>query len=121
MTAAKPNAELAYRVLDQIDAHPEQWYQGSWVRNCGTSFCFAGWALTLAGHSLRDYEGDDGTRRMQLDDTTEVFSSTVSVAARRELGLARWDGELLFEADNTREDLDRFVEQFFGPRPGGAS
>lgn len=39
MTApTKPNAELAYAVLDQIDAHPETWDQGDW--DCGTTACF---------------------------------------------------------------------------------
>jgi hypothetical protein len=112
-----PNAELAYKVLDQIDLHPELWDQASWSKGCGTSYCFAGWALTLAGRTLRDYEGDDGIRRMQLDDTREVLSGTVSLAASRELGLTHWDGELLFEPDNTREALGELVAEFFGPRP----
>ena len=43
MTASAPNAELAYRVLDHIDANPQQWDQGRWIgqAECGTVACFA--------------------------------------------------------------------------------
>jgi hypothetical protein len=118
VTAPKPNAELAYQVLDQIDAEPERWYQGSWVRGCGTSYCFAGWALALTDHTLRDYEAD-GCRRMELDGQTETYSDTVSLAAAHELGLNHWVAEGLFEPDHTREDLGRLVTEIFGPRPTG--
>lgn len=42
-----PNAELAYRVLDHIDAHPESWIQKTWW--CGSGGCFAGWTAELSG------------------------------------------------------------------------
>lgn len=113
---AEPNAELAYKVLDHIDAHPEQWKQDTWVTDCGTSFCFAGWALELTGHTLRDYEVD-GRQLMQLDDDPQVVSGTVRLAASRELGLSNWVAEGLFEAENTREDLGYMVAEIFGPRP----
>lgn len=111
-----PNAELAYRILDQIDAHPEQWNQGTWVTDCGTSFCFAGWALELTGHTLRDVEVN-GLRRMQLDDEPEVFAETVARAAAVELRIRRWDAGQLFESMNTREDLGELVAEIFGSRP----
>lgn len=39
--------KLAYETLDQIEAHPEEWYQDQW--RCDTGMCFAGWAATLSG------------------------------------------------------------------------
>ena len=40
-------------VLDQIEKHPETWYQGSWhyCHTCETKHCFAGWAQLLAGEN----------------------------------------------------------------------
>lgn len=119
MTApTTPNAELAYRVLDVIDAFPEQWEQGSWTTKCGTSFCFAGWALKLTGHELVDYNDEDGLSRMRLDGKQEVFGETVRDAAMRELGIIRArEADELFEGVNSRATLGELVEEFFGPRP----
>ncbi len=116
MTAPTPNAELAYMVLDQIDAHPETWNQGTW--DCGTAACFAGWAVRISG----------GVSEERVIDTyvvagpEHVVDRPVSTAAelllRHSCGTAEGD---LFDPFNTREDLGRLVAEIFGPRPGGAS
>lgn len=115
MTA--PNAQLAYRVLDVIDADPKAWDQNFWVKDCGTTFCFAGWALVLTGHSLKP--ADEG----QWLDGYQVAGGEVRDRAARELGIYGDDGGAtalaLFDGYNTREDLDRLVPEIFGPRPGG--
>lgn len=43
--------QLAKAVVNQILAHPETWNQRSWCNKneCGTQYCFAGWAVVLAG------------------------------------------------------------------------
>jgi hypothetical protein len=48
---AAPNATLAYRVLDHIDADPDRHDQNVWVErtDCGTVACFAGWVVLLSG------------------------------------------------------------------------
>lgn len=48
------NTELAERVIGQIEAHPEEWDQRFWrtKRDCGTTFCFAGWAVQLTANDL---------------------------------------------------------------------
>jgi hypothetical protein len=134
-----PNAELAYKVLDHIDAHPEQWDQKAWLKgtDCGTAACFAGWAVVLAGHDVTfDTEPEaDGSHYYATIDGSG--SRTVSATAARDLGIedafvpcrncagcgytsdASHD---LFDSDNDREDLGRIVAEIFGPRPaGGAS
>jgi hypothetical protein len=60
MTAPTPNAELAYKVLDHIDAHPQQWRQGWWFTelDCGTAACFAGWACVLSGYKPHVADAD---------------------------------------------------------------
>lgn len=112
-----PNAALAYKVLDHIDAHPESWNQRTWW--CETAGCFAGWACALSGDKPVQY--DYG-----------YLAGGISVADRasQHLGFEGWDGleqkhmELnpsedrgLFSEFNTREDLGRMVEEIFGPRP----
>lgn len=121
MTA--PNAELAYRVLDHIDAHPEQWEQGKWIgqAECGTAACFAGWAVLLSGAEPRFYMKGCSTADVVFDGRARVAPDL----AEELLGASRWveagDGESddidLFAQDNTREDLGRLVVQIFGPRP----
>jgi hypothetical protein len=117
VTAPTPNAELAYAVLDQIDAHPETWNQA--VYDCGTAACFAGWAVRLSGWTA----GKD------LDEWTVVVdgpdnllgvhvSDAATIALRSECTFGEED---LFASYQTRSDLGRLVAEIFGPRPGGAA
>jgi len=111
----KPNAELAYRVLDHIDANPKSWDQGVWW--CGTSGCFAGWTCALSGEQPeRDYANGiyvpERAAQLLGFETRDDMDVVTDVA-----GEQSW----LFSPDNTREDLGRMVAEIFGPRPGGAS
>lgn len=51
MTFPLFNADLANRVYDHIVADELSWDQGVWIDfdACGTTYCFAGWALQLTG------------------------------------------------------------------------
>lgn len=107
MTA--PNAELAWRVLDQIDAHPELWNQTKWIQktDCGTTACFAGWACLLSGER-------------------EPFDFSVSRRAAELLGIeydesGETDGHELFDGTNDRIALGWMVAEIFGPRPTGGA
>lgn len=123
-----PNAELAYKVLDYIDAHPEQWDQDEW---CGTAQCFAGWAVSLSignpefafnfgglhisTHAARAL-GFESRRVM------ENFAAKMQVDAGNvdEYGDPMYTYDL-FDAGNTRQQLGDMVAEIFGPRPGGPS
>jgi hypothetical protein len=117
VTAPTPNAALAYRVLDHIDAHPEEWDQTDW--QCGTSACFAGWAIRFSGGVM---DNDiDGT---VVAGPAELIGMVADSAALKVLRItdrqAGWNaGEWLFSDSNTREDLGRLVAEIFGPRPDG--
>lgn len=43
------NADLARRTLAAIEADPTHWNQTTWITTteCGTAYCFAGWAVRL--------------------------------------------------------------------------
>lgn len=137
MTAPTPNADLAYRVLDHIDAHPESWNQTVWYRQneCGTAGCFAGWAVMLAGHQIEPtFAGPNGNRSYSKIDGDSYIS--MQQVAERDLriegaeipchlgcgdcGARSAASTALFDAINTREDLGRLVAEIFGPRPDAA-
>lgn len=118
VTALTPNAELAYAVLDQIDAHPETWNQNTW--DC----CFAGWAVRLSGWKVTT---DQGISQVVIEGPEHVIGLEIDEAAQIALGsdcyLRRDDADDpddpddLFFSGNTREDLGRLVAGIFGPRP----
>ncbi len=123
MTGTKPNAELAYAVLDHIDAHPESWNQGKWW--CGTGGCFAGWACALSGENPvhADYSwlaggihvSDRAAELLGFDDEEQMWNATYEALGEPD------DEDMigLFHGANTRADLGRIVEALFGPRPEG--
>jgi len=126
-----PNAELAYAVLDHIDAHPEQWDQERWWRSadmapgtaCGTAGCFAGWAVALSGGQIA--RGEHTADARVASGLAAWAGAYVPVAAAALLGLSMEDPHSedeaenleLFDQDNTREDFGRLVAEIFGPRP----
>lgn len=120
-----PNTELAYRVLDHIDAHPEGWDQGTfYVHNEGgdsVTACFAGRAVLLSGHTVTEGWVIDGdaflgfwalaVKELGVDG---VKTQCTCVPGCPYLATAAGD---LFAANNSREHLGKLVEQVFGPRP----
>lgn len=112
-----PNTELAYRVLDHIDAHPELWRQSSWLdeSECGTTACFAGWAVLLSGCKVSEDEYCDNVVH---EGPAEVVGMSIPRAADTLLGI---DPDTLpvdpYDGLNTREELGSAVIQVFGPRP----
>ncbi len=123
MTNLKPNAELAYRVLDHIDAHPSEWNQTVWVLNegdCGTSACAAGWTCLLAGDQPR-FHSDGDPEAEYVTPGGKRSRVYIPDRAAELLGMEPDGGEQtgyrLFEPNNTRDDLGRLVAEIFGPRP----
>lgn len=55
-TKPEPNLELFLDVFAQIEKHPETWDQSLYINvQCGTAYCFAGWACELSGRPLNRY------------------------------------------------------------------
>lgn len=118
-----PNAELAYKVLDHIDAHPELWQQYLYIgrAECGTVACFAGWTVLLSGGKPRHWSGRSNavTDEVIFDGKEENVSyrAQLLLDADRRVREGEVDEEDLFDGQNTREDLGRLVAEIFGPRP----
>jgi hypothetical protein len=123
----QPNAELAYRVLDHIDAHPEQWLQNVWIAKaeCGTVGCVAGWTCLLSGDqpSTPDEDDDPEEETELVHVAWESDSRFIPARAAELLGIefddALWGYGGLFYAHNSREKLGVLVAEIFGPRPDG--
>ena len=126
------NAELAYQVLDLIEANPQHWDQIEW--HCGTSHCFAGFVECI----VRDINfaqafpeaidspelveifssldnGDSYIDEVNKQDTWHNSRWTEEIAMCA-LGLTTQEASILFHASNTLENLKHYVSQFFGPR-----
>ena len=95
----------------EMDQH---WNQNWWgTRNeCGTTLCFAGWALKLAGHTIVPRsEGNQFHYKGGDDLGVEVDGEDRHIAkvAREELGLTNYEKQLLFCSSNRLDDLERRV------------
>jgi hypothetical protein len=102
-------------VLDYIRMHPEEHDQGDWARrtDCGTTLCFAGTAVVLAGYQLDWTNHSDRTGRCVTsagDPLSLAGTASISAVAARELCLAPEQVEALFWAADSLDDLERIVK-----------
>jgi len=83
---------------------------------CTTAFCFAGWVGAIKGVKWAKGDQESVGDPNLCDCKTPccvVADHQISIAhfARRELGLAHYEGELLFNGDNDIWALQQMVEQ----------
>lgn len=120
----RPNAVLAYEVLDLIKANPEHLDMNDWAKSshrtvitlatvteCGTTACFAGWTVLAAGDTI------DACRSWVV--SPEGHWSVISDRARDLLGLDDETACDLFMETNV--DLVPRVREIFGPDPRGVA
>ena len=112
---------LLRKVLDHIEAHPEEHDQGWWAtrrytetgQSCGTAYCLAGWTAVLDGWTpiFDEFENSEGvfeeevTSYFRRTTTFGVAEDSAGRIARKALGLTQGQGDDLFAGNNTREDL----------------
>lgn len=123
-----PNAELAYKVLDHIDAHPIGWKQEVWIAKgeCGTVACFAGWTCLLNGDSPgfpdpADQPLETENVHVPWQKHPEYIPERAAALLGIEYSSADDYGHRLFDPEQTRHELADAVAEIFGPRPGGAA
>jgi len=134
-----PNIELLNRTLNHIKTNPETWNQGLW---CGTSQCFAGWAVTLAGMRI-DWESEGvyvadmpAELAAQVNPEDELITVREAAILALDIGdsLLLDDGPgnddefstlgadaVLFCAGNELTDLERFVGRLCNETDGVAA
>ena len=119
-----PNLPLLRKVLDHVDAHPQEWNQGTWIvqtrnvdQSCGTACCIAGWASLLSGDEP-EFEPMLGLTATGL--VYEARAATVATdngerfisrRAQELLGLTSVEADELFAGGNSRAQVQRIAEQ----------
>lgn len=91
------NVELLEKTMQHIKDHPEMHDQSLWVNSCGTTACFAGWALMFNGLTAKEVSAREAADSVQGD-------------AADALGLTTQESDVLFHSLNTRENLERMVK-----------
>jgi hypothetical protein len=78
-----PNLPLLRKVLDHIDAHPEEWHQANMGDEddlkCGTPMCVAGWALAFTGCQSQHWTAWRAASALGLtdDEADDLFFNTL--------------------------------------------
>lgn len=120
-----PNVELGYKILDLTEKYRHNLNMGAWVSGyrtdgaaarladlqadeCGTTACFAGWAVAATGHAV--------TPAGSVYDKNGDRVGHVPDVARELLGLDIDEAFTLFY-DTTEDALPDTVARLFGPRP----
>ena len=80
------NRELVEKVLDHIGQDLEHWDQEEYVQDCGTTMCFAGWALHLSGYTAVKGSRTDGAHFKTPDGTALTFAYEIQNKAMEALG-----------------------------------
>ena len=114
------NVELLEQTMQYINDHPEQHNQATWLTDCGTASCFAGWACHLSGWNLFYKVESVGTVNVAGEFTPVALSTAmarkdertcnVADAASSELGITWDDRVVLFAAGNSRDVLNLMVK-----------
>jgi hypothetical protein len=121
VTTPTPDVPLLRKAVEWVEAEDAKdpadsaWYQGSWVtsdplRSCGTAYCVAGYVGTLVDSRFENSAKNGGW----LVDPAWVNDLHVSRVAQDALGLTDHQAEMLFDANNTAEDIRFFAEEIAG-------
>lgn len=112
----KPNLPLINKVMDHIEAHPEEHNQADWAikvdHPCGTAYCYAGHAVHMSGgemiftdgHAVHIAEfcimpGSENPHGRRVDDTAVDL-----------LGISPQMAEYMFDAVRTVAELRHAVD-----------
>jgi hypothetical protein len=118
-----PNKSLLRKTLSVIKKNPKHWDQSFW--HCGTSFCFAGWAVKLDGGRFpkndrdyvlaRDDDPEEDVIERYGDNGRKYRVVEIEARAHRILGLNYQRYAIgvhrLFAPQNTMADLTREVKK----------
>lgn len=114
MTEQKYNVDLMLAIRQQITAHPESHEQRFWAQRteCGTTYCIAGWAVTLTGKAM-EWRSRPGPSA-EIEGAWRVSDlhggRGISAVAADLLGLTGEEAESLFHQGNNARALARLDE-----------
>lgn len=105
------NYPLLRKTLEHIEAHPEEHNQMYWGEKtaCGTTLCFAGHAVLLAGAEPVWMTYGDSEAFYMNTVTMNGMDETTEFAATDLLGLTYEEGVTLFSDCTTLRDVQKVV------------
>lgn len=113
------NIPLLRKVMEHIEAHPDEWDQEAWAARtpCGTTYCFAGIAVVMSGHDLMWTPGYMKSHWVEQDVST-TRGEHIQEVAMRELGLSLDQASAIFGAIwvETPNEMRDVVERAIGAR-----
>lgn len=117
-----PNTDLLRRTLAHIEDNRREWNQGTWGhRNeCGTTYCFAGWAVVLSGGQINfepEFDIDGSYLASYVVMPGDPVPDNVENAATRLLGLEYEDAARLFYAPSDLHTLRLIVAELTADEP----
>lgn len=98
------NTALLEQTMQYINDHPEKHHQALYFDSCGTPMCFAGWAIHLSGHTMRE-----AAESFDWPHCPVGISPTGAFAAKL-LGLNQREACHLFSSTNSRPALELMVK-----------
>lgn len=119
----EPNLPLLRKVLDHIDAHPEEHYQAAFVKTdltpvdgfiCATAFCVAGHAVVMGmgAYPVSNvlWVGFPAWHTIGEPGLAPASGQSWYEAGRDVLGLSDQEALALFGGSNTRADVQWWAE-----------
>lgn len=106
-------------VMTQIRDNPETWDQGEWAQEteCGTSYCFAGWAVEMFSEEEIHWREVERVGGRQTKHAFAVKSgSSIRQEASDLLGLTDGESFALFWGGNSFENLETMVKNLANGR-----
>ena len=115
VTTTRPNFELVDKIFEEIERKPWKWDQKSFVKpggepiifgrqlsinECGTTFCFAGFALLLT-----DNLDEFGLVEMAGHDRSDYESAAIEI-----LGITDAQADKIFYSYYSRADIEEFKQ-----------
>lgn len=110
------NVPLLRKTMEHIEAHPEEHDQCWWARreDCGTTYCFAGWAVMLGDPSAVPqyaYLPGVGERKSRYEANCLTDGRSIAWTAQCLLGLDGDEARRLFLVCDTVEELRVAVDE----------
>lgn len=102
------NVPLLRQTMDHILAFPDLHKQLHWasVTDCGTAYCFAGWACVLSGLAADQKELEAYMFTCRLSD-----GESIEEKAQELLGIDDYTASELFFGRNSTADLKHYVDE----------
>lgn len=116
------NNELMLDTLAAINTNPNMHDQAQWgaINPCGTTMCFAGWAVTLAGWKLKYVKDSYSDVLTAACCTKDGITLDIKDIAQIELGLTFDESQELFFSMGDATDIGKIVDKIvFGIKETG--